>query len=60
MAKLELPEFDAWQEETGMYRAKHKTTSREIEADTWRRLELLARAVRIGVTLSESAGVRDS
>ncbi|MEV4575412.1 hypothetical protein AB0K16_19380 [Nonomuraea jabiensis] len=59
MANLELPEFDAWQEQSGMYRARHKETKREIEADTWARLELLACAVQIGVTLSESAGVRD-
>ncbi|MEO3806607.1 hypothetical protein [Nonomuraea sp. B1E8] len=60
MAKLELPDFDAWQEESGMYRARHKRTKQEIEADTWRRLELLACAVQIGVMLSESTGVRDT
>ncbi|MEU7915799.1 hypothetical protein [Microbispora bryophytorum] len=56
--EIEIPEFVVWRD-GALYRARHKRTGRTIEADTVRRLELLASAVRIGATLTaaqQSAG----
>ncbi|MFI6741783.1 hypothetical protein ACIBI9_53500 [Nonomuraea sp. NPDC050451] len=50
-AAPEISDFDVWRDGE-ILRGKHRVSSRTIEADTVRRLELLASAVRIGTDIA--------
>ena len=46
----EIPDFDVWQDGE-ILRGRHRPSGRIVEADTARRLVLLASVVRIGADL---------